>query len=289
MKATYALIPDFIKSQKPFVVKEIIRSHFSSDFHFHNECQLVYVVSGSGKRIIGSSVERFEKGDLTFIGSNVPHVWYSDTRNNPHEPDVSIALYINSEVVIEHFKAFVETQSLVDFFAQSKRGMRFSGKKEEALSNLLNDMILQKEVELLASFCKILQFLMDSEDIIWLNEASLVANFSDNAEGRIKQLMQFIQQNFKTDITLEQAAAVSGLQLHSFCRFFKKLTHRTFSDFLNEMRIGYASQLLHQSDLPITQIAYNSGYANIPYFNRSFKKIHGVTPRIYRQRVQYFS
>ena len=132
MKATYTLLPDFITSQKPFVVKEITRSHFSTDFHFHNECQLVYIVSGSGKRIIGSSVERFEKGDLTFIGPNVPHVWYSNTNHhNSQESDISIALYINSIVVVEHFKVFTDTHLLEEFIVKSKRGMRFLGKKSK--------------------------------------------------------------------------------------------------------------------------------------------------------------
>lgn len=283
MKATYALLPDFAASQKPFVVKEIVRPAFATDFHFHDECQLVYISSGAGTRIIGDSIERFEAGDLTFVGPNVPHVWYSEVApHNAYLPAISIAVYINPAVVVDHLKAFIDIQALKTFFHQSTRGLSIVGRKKEVITNHLQQMIHQKNVSLLVSFVQILDLLLDDKDLIWLNEASLLSAYSSKSQGRVAQLMHFIQQNFRTAITLEEAASVAGLQLHSFCRFFKGLTHRTFSDFLNEVRVGFACQLLQHSDLPITQIAFECGYSNISYFNRSFKKIHQITPKAYR-------
>jgi AraC-like DNA-binding protein len=286
MKAVYALLPDFATTYKPFVVRKISLPSFTTDFHFHNECQLVYIVSGSGTRIIGDSVESYQEGDLAFVGPNVPHVWYSKV--SPHEEEqmaTSIALYINPETVTEYLKPFIDIQTLTLFFEQSARGINIVGEKKEVISTILQETLQQKEVSLLASFLKILELLMDSKDIIWLNEPSLLKTYSSKNQGRVSKLMHFLQENFRTEITLEQAASVADLQLHSFCRFFKQLTHHTFSDFLNEIRIGFACKLLQQSDLPVTQVAYECGYSNISYFNRTFKKIHGITPREYRQRL----
>ncbi len=286
MKPTFALLPDFATSQTPFVVKKIIRPAFATDFHFHDECQLVYIQSGAGTRIIGDSIEQFEAGDLTFVGPRVPHVWYSKPKpNDTGNPDVSVALYINPVKVVEYLKLFIDTQSLKSFFQQSTRGLSIVGTKKEAMTTLLQNMIYQKNVSLLASFIQILDLLLDAEELVWLNDASLLSDYSYNAQGRVAQLMDFIQQNFRTEITLEKAASVAGLQLHSFCRFFKTLTHRTFSDFINEVRIGFACQLLQHSDIPITQVAFESGYSNISYFNRSFKKIHRLTPREFRSQM----
>jgi AraC-like DNA-binding protein len=285
MKAIYALLPDFATTHKPFVVRKILLPSFSTDFHFHNECQLVYIISGTGTRIIGDSVESYQEGDLAFVGPNVPHVWYSKTSPNQEEKmAISVALYINPVTVAENLKPFIDTQALATFFEQSARGISIVGAKREIISTILQETIHQKEVPLLASFLKILELLMDSEDAIWLNDASLLKTYSSKNQGRVSKLMQFIQENFRTEITLEQAASVADLQLHSFCRFFKQLTHHTFSDFLNEVRIGFACKLLQQSDLPVTQVAYECGYSNISYFNRTFKKIHGITPRDYRQK-----
>ncbi len=286
MKPTFALLPDFATSQTLFVAKEIIRPAFATDFHFHDECQLVYIRSGAGTRIIGGSIEHFEAGDLTFVGPRVPHVWYSKPKLEDSEnPDVSVALYINPVKVVEHLKPFIDTQTVKSFFQQSTRGISIIGTKKEAMTSLLQNMIHQKNVSLLASFIQILDLLLDSEELVWLNGASLMSAYSNDAQGRVAQLMGFIQQNFRTEITLEKAASVTGLQLHSFCRFFKSLTHRTFSDFINEVRVGFACQLLQHSDIPITQVAFESGYSNISYFNRSFRKIHRITPREYRAQM----
>lgn len=283
MKPTFALLPDFATSQTPFVIKEIIRPAFATDFHFHDECQLVYIRSGAGTRIVGDSIEHFEAGDLTFVGPRVPHVWYSKPKpNDMDNPDRSVALYINPVKIADHLKFFMDTQSLRYFFQQSTRGLSIVGAKKEAMTSHLQNMILQKNLSLLASFIQILDLLLDPEDLVWLNNASLLSAYSNESQGRVAQLMDFIQQNFRSEITLEKAASVAGLQLHSFCRFFKTLTHRTFSDFINEVRVGFACQLLQQTDLPITQIAFESGYSNISYFNRSFRKIHRITPREFR-------
>lgn len=283
MKATYTLLPDFAQSRRPFVVKKIVRPYFSTDFHFHTECQLVYVLSGSGTRIIGDSIEHFEEGDLTFVGPNVPHVWYSKPEPGSGGNDaISIALYINPDVLSEKLEGVIDTKELRQFFTESARGISICGVKKILITDILKKMPEQKNITLLASFTQILNHLLDPEELIWLNVPSLLSAYSGQAPGRVHKLMHYIQQNFKDEITLQQAASVSGLQIHSFCRFFKTLTNRTFSDFLNEVRISFACKLLQQSDLPVTQIALECGYTNISYFNRCFKKINKVAPKEYR-------
>ncbi len=285
MKATYTLLPEFAPSQKPFVVKKIVRPYFSTDFHFHKECQLVYVLSGSGTRIIGHSIERFEEGDLTFVGPNVPHVWYSESKpDEPASEAISLALYINPEIICEHLSALTDTQELRQFFRESERGIRICGEKKGLIIHILKQMLAQqnRQVGMLASFLQILDQLLDPEELVWLNVPDPISSYTSQTSGRVPKLMHFIQQNFKEDITLQQAASVAGLQLHSFCRFFKTLSNRTFSDFLNEVRIGFACKLLQQSDLPVTQIALECGYTNISYFNRCFKKINKMSPKEYR-------
>ena len=283
MKATYTLLPDFAQSRRPFVVKKIVRPHFSTDFHFHTECQLVYVLSGSGTRIIGDSIEHFEEGDLTFVGPNVPHVWYSKPESGSAGNDaISIALYINPDVLSEKLEGLIDTKELRQFFTESARGISICGAKKIIITDILQQMPEQKNITVLASFTQILHHLLDTEDLIWLNVPNLLSVYSGQAPGRVHKLMHYIQQNFKDEITLQQAASVSGLQIHSFCRFFKTLTNRTFSDFLNEVRISFACKLLQQSDLPVTQIALECGYTNISYFNRCFKKINKVAPKEYR-------
>jgi AraC-like DNA-binding protein len=284
MKANYTILSDIARSQKSFVVKRIVRPYFSADFHFHEECQLVYILSGSGIRIIGHSIERFEKGDLTFIGSNVPHVWYSESGSDQiYSEAESLALYINSSLVCEQLSLLIDVKEIQQFFIEAERGIKIEGKKKELISTILAQMTEQRNLTLLGSFVNILDHLRDPSDAVWLNAANPISTYSAQPPGRIPKLMEYIHQNFKEQITLEKAASVAGLQLHAFCRFFKSLTNRTFSEFLNDVRIGFACKLLQESELSITQIALECGYVNISYFNRCFKKINDITPKEYRQ------
>ncbi len=286
MKPTYALLSDFSTTTKTFLVKEIVRASFSPDFHFHDECQLVYIVSGSGTRIIGGSVEHFEPGDLTFLGSNVPHVWYSEP--NPHDkeaPAISLALYINPNKLIARLKGLIDTQSIEDFFVESERGMSIIGSKKSLIHGYLAQMLKQKSVGVLIYLFQILEMLMDPSERTWLNSTNVVSSVRDYHQHRVSRLMQYIQKHFREEISLDQAAEVAGMQLHSFCRFFKQITKHTFSDFLNRVRVAFAAQLLQHSELPITQIVFESGFNNISYFNRTFKKIHGQTPKEFRAKM----
>ncbi len=288
MKANFAILSDLAYSRKSFVVKKISRSAFSNDFHFHKECQLVYVVSGSGIRVIGHSIERFEKGDLTFIGANVPHVWYSEHGGGLPQASgaVSLALYIDSDLMCERLGALADTKELRHFLSKSQRGLKIEGEKKIVIADILQQMVNQKDIVLLASFLRILAYLLDPTDLYYLNTPDPLSSYTAQPPGRIPKLMHYIHQNFKEDISLTKAAEVSGLQIHAFCRYFKSLTNRTFSEFLNDVRIGYACELLHQSELSITQIALECGYNNMSYFNRCFKKTNKMSPRDFRQSLE---
>jgi AraC-like DNA-binding protein len=288
MKANFAILSDLAYSQKSFVVKRISRPAFSNDFHFHKECQLVYVVSGSGIRVIGNSIERFEKGDLTFIGANVPHVWYSEYEaDQPKSSEaISLALYINSELICDRLGSLTDTKDLRHFLFESQRGLKIEGDKKDLITGIFQQMVDQKDISLLASLLRILACLLDPTDLVYLNTTDPISSYAAQPPGRIPKLMHYIHQNFKEDVSLTEAAAVAGLQIHAFCRYFKSLTNRTFSEFLNDVRIGYACELLHQSELSITQIAFECGYNNISYFNRCFRKANKMSPKDFRQSLE---
>ncbi|MCF0074146.1 AraC family transcriptional regulator [Dyadobacter sp. CY261] len=288
MKPNFAILSDLAYSRKSFVVKKISRSSFSTDFHFHKECQLVYVVSGSGVRIIGHSVEKFEKGDLTFVGANVPHVWYSESEPGHSEAleAISLALYIDSELFCEQMSGLVDVKKVQNFFNESQRGLKIHGEKKALVVGILQEMLEQKDMHLLSSFLRILVNLCDPAELTYLNAPDPISTYSIQPHGRIPKLMYYIHQNFRDDISLEKAASVAGLQIHAFCRYFKSLTNRTFSEFLNDVRIGFACKLLHQSDLSITQVALECGYSNISYFNRCFKKINKMSPKEFRDSLE---
>lgn len=283
IKAKYTLLPDVAQTLKPFFLKKIERPHFATDLHFHSECQLVYVLSGHGTRIIDAESESFEPGDVTFVGPNIPHVWYSDI-NPDSEKAISLALYINPVLLCEQFKQIIETEPLQQFFKNSERGIRLIGDKKTRIQALMLNMQTQTNVSFLSSFMQVLEELLDPADLVWLNRPDLLSPYSNLAQTRVQKLMNYLQQNFQDEITLAEAASIAGLEIRSFCRYFKTLTNKTFSAFVNDIRISFASKLLQKTDLPVTQVAHESGYSNISYFNRAFRNTHQMSPKEFRKK-----
>jgi AraC-like DNA-binding protein len=92
-----------------------------------------------------------------------------------------------------------------------------------------------------------------------------------------------MQKNYQKDINLADVAKLANMTEVSFSRFIKKRTGKTFIDCLNNIRLGYATRLLIDSTESIAEIAYKSGFNNISYFNRLFKKKKNITPKEFRE------
>ena len=100
--------------------------YFDTPFHFHPECELVYVINGTGKRIIGDKIEVFGPGDMIFLGPNIPHVWYSDSsfyQKDTGLHSTAIVLYFSKDIFGENFYHLEESQLLKEFFSKAERGL----------------------------------------------------------------------------------------------------------------------------------------------------------------------
>lgn len=84
--------------------------------------------------------------------------------------------------------------------------------------------------------------------------------------------------NFSGEIKLKDAAEVANMSVNAFCRYFKQHTRKTFTQIVNEIRIGHACRLLIEDKWNIRETAFECGYDNISYFNRQFKVIINFTP-----------
>lgn len=100
---------------------------------------------------------------------------------------------------------------------------------------------------------------------------------------RINTVMNYVMDNYSEEIKIDRVAQLINLTNASFCRYFKFKTHKTFTQFLNEIRIQNACKLLLKTNLTITQICYKTGYNNISHFNRQFKLITGTTAYRYKK------
>lgn len=101
---------------------------------------------------------------------------------------------------------------------------------------------------------------------------------------QLKQVVDFIEKNYTSQITLNQLSASVSMSPKYFCRFFSEMTHQTPMDYLNRQRIEQACYQLSTTDDSITEIAYRTGFNDLSYFIRTFKKYKGITPGKYKRR-----
>ena len=289
MKPIAANIFETVAENKLFFIREINLPYFATEFHFHKECQLVYVVESEGKRIIGDNVEHFESDELIFLGSNVPHVWHNDqqyfdkdTLNNAR----SIALFINPTGLIEHLGAFGSTKKTQAMLAKAESGMKFFGKAKTELTRLLKQMVKQKELPAAIVLLQIVHIISTTKEFGLLISSGYVNNYQNKDNERMDAVFKYVFNHYKKEIPLSTIAKIAGMNKQAFCRYFKTRTQKSFMQFVNEIRIGQACKLLADSNKTVIQIAYDCGFNSITNFNGFFKTIKAITPREFRKQLK---
>ena len=104
--------------------------------------------------------------------------------------------------------------------------------------------------------------------------------------SRLKKVIIYIQNNYTSNITLEEAAKITNMSMYYFCSFFKRIMGKTFIDYLLSVRIDKAKEILKSENISVTNLAYRVGFSNLSYFHRKFKEFTGFTPNKFKQKAR---
>lgn len=254
---------------------------FEFKWHYHPEYELTLIVKGKGMRLVGDSYLPFQAGDLVLLGSGIPHTWESDA--NSHETVVAVVIQFSDDFIANFMnsEAFYKIKKLLQ---TSVRGLFFPNPLTMNIEHQMMTIASEKGVKQITALLNVLN------DLAYQNHKSLASAFyspknSKENETRINMVFNYIKQNAASTILLEQAAASVHLTTGAFCKFFKRMTGKTFSDYVNEIRIGNACNLIAHTDKTIAQIAIESGFENQTYFNRVFLKKKNCTPKQFRMQL----
>lgn len=263
--------------------------YFNTPFHFHPECELVFVTESNGKRIVGDSIESFEVGDMVFLGPHIPHVWYNDEtyyQNNEQLKARSVVIYFPKDIFGDKFYGLPETKALTDLFHRAQRGMKIEGPTYDLLKEEILTLPKKEGLERIISLLGILKVLTETKDVHYLASTGYSHAFNAKDNHKIDEVFKYVMSNFSKEISLHDVASITNLSPQSFCRFFKNRTKKSFVQFLNEVRIGHACKRLTEEDWSIAEIAYSCGFKNLSNFNRFFKEIVGKTPKEYKNELR---
>lgn len=277
-----AIAPDFGNS---FTYQKFDESKLNNNtsWHYHPEIELVYVNGGSGKRQIGSHISYYTEGDLILIGSNLPHCGFTDSLTGNSSETV---VQMRRDFLGNEFLERPELKKIQSLFDAAKGGIAFSGRTKQHIGEKMEVLDYQTDFQRLLSILNILNELGKSGDFKILNAEgfSLEAQVKDN--NRINMVFNHVKNNFREEITLEEIAGLVSMTVPSFCRYFKKITHKTFVAFVNEYRLVHASKLLAEKPMSITEVCFECGFNNFSHFNKSFKAFTGQNPSEYRKQLK---
>ena len=253
-------------------------------WHFHDEYELHLITATSGKAFVGDYIGQFEPGHLVLTGPRLPHNWISFDLPEGGIEERDLVIQFPHAPIEQAAVHIPELAELLPLLERSRHGVEFFGLSEHAADHW-HRIKASHGLARLGVFCEYLGELARCTDYRLLSHAQL-QSVDDNAElDQIDAIVSRITDNLARPLSAADLAAELDMTESRFSRFFRRATGNTFTDFVNQVRINRACQLLMESDRYISQICYEVGFNNIANFNRRFLDIKGMTPREFRRQV----
>jgi AraC-like DNA-binding protein len=282
IKASYEVLQP--SSGHSFLIRTFGKTAFDAPYHFHEEYELTYIVSGHGKRYVGSHMENFSSGDLVLLGANLPHCWKLEADGTNHEQASAIVIQFSSNFLGEDFLNKDELLGIKKLLQTSASGICFNGVIRTSINQALTHLSGEKSnFKMLIELLEILQRLAVSTEYKLLDQQRCIAEQSRAEQERINPVLAYLVENFRGDISLDQASYIAHMTPNAFCKYFKKITRKTFMETVIEYRLNYATQQLVQTDRPISQISFDSGFGDVSHFYKMFKHKMHQSPLNYRK------
>jgi AraC-like DNA-binding protein len=269
-----------------FSVREDKVPYINNKWHYHIEAELIHFKKGNGTQFIGDHIQSFKDGDVVLIGSNLPHYWRFEDIYFKNDPEVC------ADVIVAHFREdfwgndFIElpeNKALKLVFEKAKRGICVLGDSRNKVAELLEKMLHAEGSRRIILLIEALTIIAES-NMSMLASIGFNNEFKEAENERINAIYEFTLANFKRHIPTEEIAAIANISPNSFCRYFKSRTRKTYSQFINEIKVGHICKLLVEDKISIKQICFESGFQNFASFHKYFKQVTGNTPLQYQKK-----
>jgi AraC-like DNA-binding protein len=261
--------------------------YFYNSLHYHEECQLTYILEGKGMILVGNHLEDFQEGDLLLIGKNTPHALihskeYYEGGTSLHARAISV--FFSRDTFHQVFNQMPETAKIEKFLDQAQYGIHLKQNESKRIAEDIKQMVKLRQVPRIILFMQVLDKISRNANYHYITSSMpQVVGKEDNL--KLQKVFNFITKNFDKRITLEEVAGLINLTPTAFCRFFKLRTNKTFSQFLIEVRISQACKMLSNGNYNVTETFFSCGYNNSSNFHRHFRQYTGLTPSEYKDRV----
>lgn len=280
-KASFEIITSSTKES--FLIRRFDKKGFAAPFHFHPEYELTYITEGKGKRFVGNNMAGFQNDDLVLIGSNLPHCWKINPLKNYKAG--SLVIQFNYDFLGKEFFQSPEMNLIQKLLIKSASGIEFRGKIKEHVKERILSVLNEKDnFKKVMTLLEILNKLSVTREYTLLNKKNTVPIHSDNNRERINKVFAYLVDHFRDEISLNEASKIIGMTPNAFCKYFKKLTRKTFIETVIEYRINFATQQLIETDKSIADVCFESGFRDMSHFYKMFTSRMEISPLNYRKQ-----
>ncbi|WP_418320958.1 AraC family transcriptional regulator [Piscinibacter sakaiensis] len=252
-------------------------------WHFHDEYELHLITATSGKAFVGDWIGAFQPGHLVLCGPRLPHNWISQDVPEGGVDARDLVIQFRHQPLADAAKVIPELAELLPLLERSRHGIEFFGLGEPALAGW-QAVKRARGLERFTAFCNLLTMLARCTDYRLLSNVQMQGEDNDGENDRINSIVDRITGDVAAPVSASDLAQELGMTESQFSRFFRRSTGNTFTDFVNQIRVNRACQLLMETDRQVTHICYEVGFQNVANFNRRFRDIKGMTPSEFRQQ-----
>lgn len=273
-----------LMSKDALYIADRRKKEFTYPIHNHEVFELNFVEHAAGVlRTVGDSSEVIGDYDLVLITSpELEHVWEQHTCRNDNIREVTIQFFL--DLSDDGYLAKTPFLSLRKMLLQARRGISFPMDDIMRVYTLIDTLSSVKDgFYAVMQFMTILYELSKSKHIHVLATNSYAKVESESDSRRVLKVKNYIAKNYMDEIRLSTLADIAGMSPSAFSRFFKLHTGRNLSDYIIDMRLGYASRRLVDTSDGVAEICFACGFNNLSNFNRLFKKHKGCSPSKFRE------
>ncbi|WP_165806598.1 AraC family transcriptional regulator [Chitinophaga parva] len=272
--------------ESSFNVHKDVGPEMLSAWHYHPEIELLLIKRSAGTCLIGDFVGPFKAGDVYLFGSNLPHTFRHESKYLFRPEDKigeSVVVLFPPDLMARHFGNLPECKAILKLLELANQGLRMQASSRKKVTPLLEEMLHATPSRRLVLLLSALECIAGERDYETISSSGFFHTANSLDQSRVQTIFDYTFSNFHRKILIEEVAAQISMSKHSFCRFFKAKTKKTYLDFLIEVRIGHACRLLlENSDLSVAEVSYMCGYNNLSHFYHQFKEIMQKNPLEYR-------
>ena len=258
----------------------------NNHWHYHRELELVYFKRGNGTQFVGDSVKPFKDGDIVLLGSDLPHFWQFSKKHLKSGGSDAVEIFVihfNEDFFGDVLLCLSEFQEIRRLFEFCRHGLQILGKQKTRVGFLISQLVPSSGAKRISLLIDCLSEISACKETRKLATMGFQPDLPQSSINRLESVYDYTMRNHKKKIDIGKIAGFANLRPKSFCRLFKKASGKTYIQFLNEIRIGQACQLLIEGKLSVKEICYESGFVNFTSFHRTFRSLTGTTPLAYQK------